>query len=56
MRDRHVVVGDRWFALPKTCSSGGEVRETINLAERTFTRRGGLVIDPDVNAAINLAR
>ena len=51
-----VVVGDRWFASSKTCSSCGEARETLNLAESTFTRRGGLVIDRDVNAAINLAR
>jgi putative transposase len=50
-----VVVADRWFASSKTCSSCGAVRETLSLAERTFACPCGLVIDRDVNAAINLA-
>ena len=49
----HVV--DRWFASSKTCSKCGRVKAKLSLAERTYKCDGcGLVIDRDLNAAINI--
>jgi putative transposase len=53
--DLHVA--DRWFPSSKTCSNCGHVRTVLGLDERTYRcDRCGVVIDRDVNAAINLAR
>ncbi len=52
-----VRVADRFFPSSKTCSSCGEVRKELELSTRIYacgTCR--LVIDRDLNAAINLAR
>ncbi len=55
-----VVVADRWFASSKTCSRCGWVDEHLTLADRTVVCRNpdhpdcGLVLDRDLNAAINL--
>jgi putative transposase len=56
-----LVVADRWFPSSKTCSGCGAVKEELDLSERTYTcstENGGcgLVIDRDLNAAVNLAR
>jgi putative transposase len=55
-----LVVADRWFPSSKTCSGCGQVKSGLTLAERTYRCDHpdgcGLVIDRDVNAAINLAR
>lgn len=51
-----LVVADRWFASSKTCSSCGVIKADLTLADRVYTCACGLVIDRDVNAAINLAR
>jgi putative transposase len=52
-----LVVADRWYPSSKTCSGCGERKPSLRLAERTYTcSHCGLVIDRDVNAAINLAR
>ena len=49
----HVV--DRWFASSKTCSKCGRVKAKLSLSERVYTCDGcGLVIDRDLNAAINI--
>jgi putative transposase len=49
----HVV--DRWFASSKTCSKCGRVKAKLSLSERVFHCDGcGLVIDRDLNAAINI--
>ena len=49
----HVV--DRWFASSKTCSNCGRVKAKLSLSERVFHCDGcGLVIDRDLNAAINI--
>ena len=51
-----VLTADRWFGSSKTCSVCGTVKQTLTLAERTFTCQScGLVIDRDLNAAVNLA-
>jgi putative transposase len=52
-----VRVVDRFFPSSKTCSGCGEVKGELNLSERTYACNVcDLVIDRDLNAAINLAR
>jgi putative transposase len=57
-----VMVAERWFASSCTCSCCGWVDERLTLADRTFICRNpersecGLVMDRDLNAAINLAQ
>lgn len=52
-----VIVADRWFASSKTCSGCGAVRTKLALSERTYCCTAcGLVMDRDLNAAVNLAR
>jgi len=50
-----LIIADRWFPSSKTCSGCGAVKAKLALSERTY-RCGscGLVLDRDVNAAINL--
>ncbi|HEX7164234.1 MAG TPA: IS607 family element RNA-guided endonuclease TnpB [Trebonia sp.] len=51
-----VIVADRWFASSKTCSGCGAVKAKLLLSERTYACTAcGLVLDRDVNAALNLA-
>ena len=55
-RGRTVIVADRWFASSKTCSGCGTAKAKLALSERTFVcTMCGLVLDRDVNAAVNLA-
>jgi putative transposase len=50
-----LLVADRWYPSSKTCSACRWRKPSLTLAERTFTCQAcGLVIDRDVNAAINL--
>jgi putative transposase len=56
-----VVVASRWEPSSKTCSGCGWVDAELALGERTFHCRNpqgpcGLVLDRDLNAAINLAQ
>jgi len=56
-----VVVASRWEPSSKTCSGCGWVDEELALGERTFACRNpkgscGLVLDRDLNAALNLAK
>ena len=49
-------VADRWYPSSRTCSGCKAVRAKLSLSERTFTcEHCGLVIDRDLNAALNLA-
>ncbi len=51
-----LVVADRWFASSKTCSGCGAAKAKLALSERTYVcMECGIVLDRDVNAAINLA-
>jgi putative transposase len=51
-----VLVADRWLPSSKTCSSCGTLRKDLTLKDRTFEcRECGLVMDRDLNAAVNLA-
>jgi putative transposase len=52
-----IVKADRWFPSSKLCSGCGVVRAKLPLAERIYhCDNCGLVIDRDLNAAVNLAR
>jgi putative transposase len=51
----HLAVIDRFYPSSKTCSSCGYVKPELSLSERTFRCSAcGMVLDRDVNAAINL--
>jgi putative transposase len=50
-----LVAADRFFPSSKTCSECGTVRAKLSLSERVFACDCGLVIDRDLNAALNLA-
>ena len=48
-------VVDRWYPSSKTCSNCGSVKAKLSLAERVYRcEHCGLVIDRDLNAAINI--
>jgi putative transposase len=52
-----LIVVDRWFPSSKTCSGCGIKKENLALSERVFCCEAcNLVIDRDLNAAINLSR
>ena len=53
-----LLLADRWFPSTKRCSRCGNVKEEMDLSERIYVCANpacGLVIDRDVNAALNLA-
>ena len=51
-----LIVADRWFASSKTCSGCGAAKAKLALSERSYVcMECGIVLDRDVNAAINLA-
>lgn len=50
-----LIVADRFYPSSKTCSRCGYKRKFLSLSERTFIcPECGLIIDRDLNAAINL--
>ena len=52
-----LIRADRFFPSSKICSRCGSRKERLELKERTFSCEGcGVVLDRDLNAAINLAR
>ena len=52
-----LFVADRWFGSSKTCSNCGTKKEILSLSERVFEcSHCGIVIDRDLNAAINLSK
>ena len=52
-----VILADRWEPSSKRCSGCGWVDEDLTLSDRTFhCEQCGLVLDRDLNAAINLAQ
>jgi putative transposase len=51
-----LLIADRWYPSSKTCSACGVVKAKLALSEREFHCQAcGLVIDRDLNAALNLA-
>ena len=52
-----VILADRWEPSSKRCSCCGRIDEDLTLADRTFhCEQCGLVLDRDLNAAINLVQ
>ena len=52
-----VILADRWEPSSKRCSGCGWVDEDLTLSDRTFhCAQCGLVLDRDLNAAINLEK
>lgn len=52
-----LVVADRWFASSKTCSECGTAKTKLMLSERAYVCMNcGVVLDRDLNAAVNLAQ
>lgn len=52
-----LLVADRWYPSSKTCSGCQAVKPKLSLAERTYIcETCGLVLDRDLNAALNLAQ
>ena len=52
-----VLLASRWEPSSKTCSGCGWVDEALTLSDRTFHCEScGLVIDRDLNAALNLSK
>ncbi|MCK9876750.1 IS607 family element RNA-guided endonuclease TnpB [Frankia sp. Ag45/Mut15] len=50
-----LIVADRWYPSSKTCSDCGGRNPSLTLADRTFICPScGLVVDRDLNAAVNL--
>jgi len=54
LRNCVVVIADRFFPSSKTCSRCGTKKQNLTLADRIFSCDCGLVIDRDLNAALNL--
>lgn len=52
-----LITADRFYPSSKTCSECGSVKAKLNLSERVFRCDScDLVVDRDLNAAINLAQ
>lgn len=52
-----LIEADRWYPSSKTCPACGRRKPNLTLTDRTFVcEHCGVVIDRDLNAAINLAR
>ncbi|MFB4321624.1 transposase [Priestia sp. BR_2] len=47
---------NRWYPSSKTCSVCGHINKDLKLSDRVFRCLCGLVVDRDLNAAINLAK
>ena len=51
-----IILKDRWYPSTKTCSNCGHIQD-MPLSERVYNCGGcGILIDRDLNAAINLSR
>lgn len=55
-RSGQIAVADRWYPSSQLCSTCGERRRDLSLADRVFSCPNGHRLDRDLNAAINLAR
>ena len=51
--EKQVVKISRWFPSTKTCSACGNIRK-MKLSQRVYECECGLVLDRDLNAAINI--
>ncbi len=51
---KRLVKVDKWFPSSKKCSACGRVKESLPMAERTYSCDCGFECNRDVNAAINI--
>ena len=51
-----IALADRWHPSSQLCSTCGDRRTDLSLADRMFACANGHTLDRDTNAAINLAR
>lgn len=51
-----IIVADRFFPSSKICSSCGLIKEDLTLKDRVYRCECGLILDRDINAALNLKR
>jgi putative transposase len=51
-----VIKIDRWFPSSKLCSMCGQIKKDLILGDRTYICDCGLIIDRDLNAAINILK
>jgi putative transposase len=51
-----IILADRFFPSSKTCSQCGQIKDDLKLSDRVYRCECGLVLDRDLNAAINLKR
>jgi putative transposase len=51
---KQLVKIDKWFPSSKKCSSCGKIKEDLLLSERGYICECGLVLNRDINAAINI--
>lgn len=50
-----LVIADKYYPSSKTCSCCGNIKRNLKLSDRTYIcDKCGLIIDRDMNAAINL--
>ena len=51
---KQLVKIDKWFPSSKICSCCGAIKDTLPLSERIYKCECGLILDRDINAAINI--
>lgn len=56
LRKIEFVIADRFYPLSKTCSHCGHIKHDLKLKDRVYKCDCGLILDRDLNAAINLSK
>ncbi|MGL4864676.1 MAG: RNA-guided endonuclease InsQ/TnpB family protein [Cetobacterium sp.] len=51
---KQVIKIDKWFPSSKTCSSCGNIKDSLSLGERVYNCECGHTMDRDLNASINI--
>ncbi len=51
---KQVIKIDKWFPSSKTCSSCGNIKDSLSLGERVYSCECGHTMDRDLNASINI--
>jgi putative transposase len=51
---KQVIKIDKWFPSSKTCSSCGNIKDSLSLGDRVYNCECGHAMDRDLNASINI--
>src|SRR3954451_12246404 len=51
---KHLAIIDRWFPSSRLHGECGEINDQLQLSDRTWTCGCGVVVDRDLNAAVNI--